>query len=60
MRQSDHDFLFSPNFNFGTDSVFSAQNNEIGQGGFPPVAGDMDLLDGSDMQLLDGTSMLFL
>jgi len=59
MRQGDADFPFSPNFNFGVDTLFTAKNNEHGIP-FPPVAGDMDLLDGTDMLLLDGSKMLYL
>jgi hypothetical protein len=59
MRQGDNDFPFGLNFNFGTESVFTTKNSEQSVP-FPPVSGDMDLLDGTDMLLLDGTSMLYL
>jgi len=57
MRTSDNDFPFSPNFNFGTENLMNAQNNEQGTP-FPPVSGAMLLLDDTHMLLLDGTDML--
>ncbi len=59
MRQSDNDFPFGPNFNFGSDSLFTAKNSEQGPS-FPPVSGDFDLLDGTHFLLLDGTKFLLL
>lgn len=59
MQQSDGDFPFSPNFNFGTDNLLVARHSEQGSP-YPPVSGDMDLLDGTNMLLLDGTNMLLL
>lgn len=59
MRTTDNDFAFSPNYNFGSDNLFNVKNNEQG-GTFPPVSGNMDLLDNTSMLLLDGTNMLLL
>jgi hypothetical protein len=59
MRSDDSDFPFGPNFNFGTNSLFTARNVEQGNP-FPIVSGEMDLLDGTHMLLLDGTDMLLL
>lgn len=57
MRSSDNDFIFGPNFNFGTNNLLNANNNEQGSP-FPPVSGSMLLLDNTHMLLLDGTDML--
>lgn len=59
MRTSDNDFPFGPNFNFGTDNLMNATNNEQGAP-FPPVSGEFDMLLGPDIALLDGTSFLLL
>lgn len=59
MRTSDADFPFSPNFNFGTENLMNAKNEEQGSP-FPPVSGDFNLLDGTDFLLLDGTNFLLL
>lgn len=59
MQSNNNNFLFGPNFNFSTTSVFTAQNRDQGVP-FPPVSGDFDLLDGTDYLLLDGTSYLLL
>lgn len=55
----EYNFIFSPNFNFGVDSVFSIKNSEEG-GPFPPVSGNMLLLDNTPMLELDNTPMLLL
>lgn len=59
MRTNDKDFQFGPNFNVATDSVFRQRNVEQGPP-YPPVAGDMNLLSGSDFLLLDSTNFLLL
>lgn len=59
MRSGDRPFEFGPNFSFGTDNLMASKNSEQ-SATFPPVSGDMDLLDGTNMLLLDGTSMLYL
>jgi hypothetical protein len=59
MRTSDNDFPFGPNFNFGTNNLLNATNNEEGTP-FPVPSGAMLLLDNTHMLLLDGTDMLLL
>ncbi len=57
MRQSDNDFPFGPNFNFGVDTLFTAKNTEQ-TAPFPPVSGVMLLQDNTHMLLQDNTDML--
>lgn len=57
MRTSDNDFVFSPNFNFGTNNLLNVQNNEQ-RAPFPPVSGAMLLGDETHMLFPDGSDML--
>lgn len=57
MRTTDNDWAFGPNFNFGTNSLFTSQNNEQGSP-FPPVSGAMLLGDDTHMLYPDGSDML--
>lgn len=59
MRTSDSDFPFGPNFNFGTENLMVAQNNEQGTP-FPVPSGEFNELAGGDILLLDGGSFLLL
>lgn len=52
-------FMFGLNFRFGTDSVFTQQDESQG-GTFPPTPGNFLLLDGTPFLLLDGTDFLLL
>lgn len=58
MRNTDYDFDFGLEYNFGVDNPMVAQYQ--GHSSFPPVSGDFNLLDGTDFLLLDGTSFLLL
>lgn len=59
MRSNDTNFIFGPNFNFATENLLNTQNKQESTV-FPPVSGEMDLLDHKHMLLLDGTDMLLL
>ena len=59
MQSRINNFYFSMPFNFGTDSVFQLQFQNMGKP-FPPVPGDFLLLDGTDFLLLDTTNFLLL
>ena len=59
MQSRTHNYAFDVNYNFGTDNVFVAQNNNDGSS-LPPVAGNFLLLDGTNFLLLDGTNLLLL
>lgn len=57
--QSRNDFEFYPNFDFGTQSLFSSQN-QVGGTPFPPAPGNFLLLDSTFFLLLDLTNLLLL
>ena len=64
MSNTKNNFVFSPNFNFGTtnmvnENVFTHIEGDEGAP-FPPVSGNMNLLDNTPMLLLDGTDMLLI
>lgn len=58
MRSNDRAFLFDPNFNFATDNLMGAKNENDSY--TPPVTGLFKLLDGTDFLLLDGTNFKLL
>lgn len=53
------EFPFSPNFNFSTDSVFTARHVDDGKI-LPPIAGNFELLDNTEFLLLGGGNFLLL
>jgi hypothetical protein len=59
MQSRINNFYFSMPFNFGHDSVFQLQFENMKQP-FPPAPGDFLLLDNSNFLLLDGTNFLLL
>lgn len=59
MQSRVNDFLFSPNFNWGNDSLFNSQSS-LYEKTFPPVAGNFELLNGTPFLLLNGTNFLLL
>lgn len=59
MQSRNDSFTFDATFNFGTDNLFSVKNSE-NSNVFPPVAGNFELLNGTDFLLLDGTNFLLL
>ena len=59
MQSRNPEFIFSSNFNFGTDSIFTIKNDEHGSP-FPPSLGNFQLLDGTPFLLLDNTNFLLL
>lgn len=59
MRTCDSDFPFSPNFNFGTENLMNAMNNEQGIP-YPVPSGEFNQLAGPDIALLDGGAFLLL
>lgn len=58
LRNTDNEFEFGLNYNFGVENPMTAQYQRIAS--ITPVSGDFNLLDGSDFLLLDGTSFLLL
>lgn len=59
MQSRTRDFIFFPNFDFATDSLF-VSGSQNGSPPFPPVTGYFMLLDGTFFLLLDGGNLLLL
>lgn len=59
MLSSNDEYPFGMHFNFAVDNLFIQRNPEE-SGPFPPVSGNMNLLDNTPMLLLDNTPMLLL
>lgn len=59
MQSRIHNYPFDVNFNFGVENLLVASSSPMGTP-FPPVAGNFELLNGTDFLLLDGTNFLLL